>query len=135
MNRLTALTCLLAVHATAPGGGATAARSVRVHVTRLRSLPVRRPLDVTARREGDEIVVRWRTDAPARRQQFFVAGQIRENSFDAAPPGTFRFVHGRGRTRFTARLRPLPGDRVPFVAVVAESVDSDAEHFVVVRVR
>jgi hypothetical protein len=102
-------------------------RSIRIRVARRRALPVQRPLDVTARRRGEVIVVRWHTAAPARRQLFFVA--------DAGRLRTLKIVAGRGRTRFAARLRPAGDARVRFVVVAATSMDSDAERHLVVRVR
>jgi hypothetical protein len=123
------------VRAAAAGGGPTTARSLRIRVERRPALPLRRPLGLTARRRGDEIVVRWRTAEPARRQFFIVAGQGRRDSLETGLPNTLRWVEGRGRRRFTARLRPPPSVRVPWVVVVATSHDSGAERYVLVKVR
>ncbi len=123
------------MHATAPGGRRTAVRTLRVRVARRAPLPLRRPLDVTARRRGDVIVVRWRTAAPARRQWFLVAGQAKGVDVEPAFPGTLAYVRGRGHTRFTVRLRPSARFRVPWIVVVATSDDSSRERYVRVRVR
>jgi hypothetical protein len=114
------------VHATAPGDDRTTVRSVRIRVTRRPALPVERPVRVTARRRGDAIVVRWRTAAPARRQYFIVA---------SGDSRTIAAVLGRGRTRFTASLRPREGADVRRVFVAALSADSGAERGVRVPVR
>ena len=123
------------VHATAPGGGSTAVRSIKLRLERRPALPLQRPLGVTARRRGDDIVVRWRTAEPARRQFFIVAGQDRRDRIETGLPGTLRFVTAGGRRRFTARLRPPSSVRVPWVVVVGTSYDTSAERHVLVKVR
>ena len=128
-------TVRVVVHATVPGAGRTTVRTIRIRVARRRALPVQRPLDVTARRRGEAIVVRWRTAQTARRQLFIVAGQDRRDRLDPVLPGRLRLVAGRGRTRFTVRLRPAGEVDVPWIAVVASSMDSDAERHRLVRVR
>ena len=122
------------VQASAPGGGRTTMRRVRIRVARRPALPLRPAVGVTARREGDDIVVRWRTAAPARRQFFVVAGQVREDRLEPGALGALKFLPGRGRSSFSIRLRPA-SDRIPFVAVVSFSADSDSERHTVVRVR
>ncbi len=128
-------TARVVVHAAAPGGDRTTARSLRIRVERRRALPVQRPLGVTARRRGDEIVVRWRTAEPARRQFFIVAGQDRRDRIETGAPGTLRFITARGRRRFAVRLRPPASLRVPLVVLVATSRDSGAERHVLAKVR
>jgi hypothetical protein len=118
-------TVRIVVRASAPGGRRTTVRSVRIRVARRPALPLQRPIEVSAERRGDVIVVRWRTAAPARRQYFLVAGG---NWF---LPGMVALVPGNGRTRFSMRL---PGARVRRVTVVALSVDSGAERATRVRV-
>lgn len=122
------------VHATAPGGGETTERSLRVRVARRPSLPVRAPLRVTARRRGDEILVRWRTRAPARRQSFIVAGHAGPGV--DAEAGALVFLNGGGKRRFRVWLQPADPDRVRYVTVFAQGHDSfeDGPHEVV-RVR
>ena len=122
------------VYASAPGGHRTAIRSFRIPVTSLRSLPVRAPRGIVARRHGDSIVVTWRTAAPARRQTFIVIGRRNRNSL--AEQGAFALRDGAGQTRFAVRLRPLDPDRVRFVTVFAESYDSGEDGpLTTVRVR
>jgi len=123
------------VRASSPGGGRITERTIRVRVARRASLPLQRPIDVTARRRGDEIVVRWRTAAPARRQYFLVAGEAKGSEREPVFPGTFAFVRGRGHTRFTVRLRPAARFRVPRVVVLASSDDTGRERYVQVKVR
>ena len=113
------------VYASAPGGHTTERISFRVPVTVLRSLPVRPPRAVKARRNGDDIVVTWRTAAPARRQTFIVIGLRRRNSMVEAD--AYELRDGAGQTRFAVVLRPLDPDRVRVVTVFAESYDSGGD--------
>jgi hypothetical protein len=121
------------VYASSPGGHRTAIRSFRIFVTGLRSLPVRPPRGLAARRQRGSIVVTWRTGAPARRQRFFVFGQHGRNG--TAEAGAFVVRDGAGRTRFAARLRPLDPDRVRWVSVFAVGYDGDDGPMRTVRVR
>jgi hypothetical protein len=97
-------------------------------------LPLRRPLDVRARRRGEEIVVRWRTAGPARRMYFSVLGRwtLRPAGIDFSAT---RYRSGRGRARFVARLRPDRPRRVRWVAIVAGSYDRARTRTVIVPVR
>jgi hypothetical protein len=128
-------TAKVVVQASAPGGDVVTTRSVRIRVEHRHALPLQRPLGVTARRRGEEIVVRWRTSEPARRQLFVVAGQDRRDRIETGAPGTLRLVAARGRRRFAVRLSPAASARVPWVVVVATSLDSDAERHTLVKVR
>jgi hypothetical protein len=128
-------TVKVVVHATAPGGDAITVRSLRLRVERRPALPLQRPLDVTARRRGREIVVRWRTAEPARRQTFIVAGQDRRDEIVPGAPGTLDVVPANGRRRFAVRLREPASVRVRWVVVLAASLDSGAERHVLVKVR
>ncbi|HWM10597.1 MAG TPA: hypothetical protein VNO82_14690, partial [Solirubrobacteraceae bacterium] len=124
------------VQASAPGGEQTTARTRRVTVTTLRSPPLREPLQVKARRAGDDIVVTWRTAKPARRQRIFVIG----NNFRAADggfdPTAYEPVNGGGRRRFRVRLRPADPDLIRSVTVLVEGYDSGEDGPVkTVRVR
>ncbi len=125
----------IVVQATAPGGTATSMRRVRVRVARRPALPVQRPIDVTARRDGDEVVVRWRTAEPARRQYFFVAGYETRDDDAVETAGAFDFVNAPGRRRFRSRLRPPEGSDVRWVVLATASLDSNVDRVVVVRVR
>jgi hypothetical protein len=112
------------VHATAPGGRETAVRLLRVPVIGLRSLPLRAPRDVQARRDGARIVVTWRTAQPARRQTFIVIGERRRAPDGGFDPTAYALEDGGGRTRFRVRLRPAAPDRIVRVTVFVESYDS-----------
>jgi hypothetical protein len=113
------------VRASAPGGGATVERTRFVRVIRRAPLPVRRPLDVRARRRGGSILVTWRTAAPARRQWFFVsAHEARRPSEEFVVIGNNARRRGGGRTSFAVRLRPDRPERLRWVAVVPEGFDA-----------
>src|SRR5262249_51975534 len=56
----------------APGGEAAVTRHVRVPVTLRHSPPVPKPLEVTVRRDGKDLVVRWRTAFAAPKVTFDV---------------------------------------------------------------
>jgi hypothetical protein len=125
---------IVEVRAAEPGGRAAARRTVRVRVVRRPPLPLRRPLDVRARRRGDAIVVRWRTAAPARRMYFSLLGHRQREPRDLTSLAT-AFVPARGRTRFTARLLPERPARIRWVSIYAVSVDRARPRSTVVRVR
>jgi hypothetical protein len=124
----------LNVRAAEPGAAAVTRRSLRVRVVPRPPLPLRRPLDVLARRRGGEITVRWRTAGPARRMYFSVYGQ-RSRSVRGLIVSATGFRAGRGRTRFTVRLRTDELDSVRWVTVVAGSMDHNAFPRAVVRVQ
>jgi hypothetical protein len=121
------------VSAAEPGGRTAARASVRVRVVRRPPLPLRRPLDVRARRRGDAIVVRWRTARPARRMYFSVFGH-RSRRIRGVDTSATGFARGRGRTSFVARLRPDRPRRVRWVTVFAASLDRQRSRSGVVRV-
>jgi hypothetical protein len=122
------------VSAAEPGGRTPVRRSMRIEVLRRPPLPLRRPLDVRARRRGEEIVVRWRTAGPARRMYFSVLGRrtLRPAGIDFSAT---QYRNGRGRARFVARLRPDRPRRVRWVAIVAGSYDRARTRTVIVPVR
>ncbi|MET0686701.1 MAG: hypothetical protein ABW060_15385 [Solirubrobacteraceae bacterium] len=104
----------------APGGVRTAERRVRLEVARRPLPPLRPPADLRARRHGDDVIVTWRTAGPARRTSFYVTS----SASGKGTPGrrsAAEIVAGRGRTRFSARLRDVPaGHR--HVAVIASQL-------------
>ena len=125
----------LVVHACSADGTSMATARTTVRVVRNRPPPVPEPVGVDARREGNEVVVSWRTDFPARRTSFTVFGLNGrgEEAGVAAEPG---FVEGKGRTRFRVRLPILRGRRVRYVTVHASSTEySREQHTAVVAVR
>ena len=113
------------VRASAPGGHAVTTASLRVLVVRRPPAPVPATLDVRAVRRGRSIVVSWHTASPARRVAYAVIGQRRRRlSVESIrDPGLIGYVEGRGRTRFTVRLRPERPSEVHWVAVHAISLD------------
>lgn len=122
------------LRASEPGGRTLARRSVRVRVDRRPPLPLWPPLDVRAERRGDEIVVRWRTAGPARRMIFYVLGQ-RTRSDQSIVFSATTVRSGRGRERFSVRLRPDRPRRVRWVVVRAGSFDRGGSPHVLVPVR
>ena len=95
-----------------------------------------RVLDVRAVRRGRSIIVRWRTEFPARRTFFTALGQhTRELAPDSfTDPSAFASVRGRGRTHFHVRMRPEHPAAVRWVGVYAYSFDRTRGHRAVVRV-
>ena len=123
------------VRAYAPNTSSFSTARVAVRLSRLPAPPTPRPRDVRARREGQSIVVTWRTRRPARKVSFVVDGR-RRRSQPARAVHLFDSVEGRGRTRFRARIELKPGDRVRFVAVTASgNVLPSVQRTVVVPVR
>jgi hypothetical protein len=126
------------LRATAPNGHtiATASRTIRVRARR--ALPIPRPTDVRARRDGDDaIIVTWRTATPARRTHFIVeprrARRGRPNFTDLLASKA-RF--GRGRTRFRVQLRPDQPEAIRWVRLTAASPDDQTDRYnTTVRVR
>jgi hypothetical protein len=114
------------VRATAPNGRDVVTATRTVLIRRRPPLPVPRLLDVGAVRRGGTIVVRWRTEFPARRVFFAVIGQrTRRLAPDTLTDRrAFAAKRGRGRTRFRARLRPERPARIRWIGVYASSVDS-----------
>ena len=115
-------TLRVVVHGCSPDGTSRSTASTTVRVVRNRPPKIPEPVDVRARRSGDEILVSWRTPFPARRTGFGVYGHIRRG--DEAPSATgLASVEGKGRTRFHARLRTRPGRRARYVSVEAYSTE------------
>jgi hypothetical protein len=125
------------VRATAPNGRDVTTATRTVVIVRRPPLPVPRLLDVRAVRRGDTIVVRWRTEFPARRTSFGVFGQrgrvLGPDTFEDF--SAFGSARGRGRTQFRVRLRPNRPARIRWVTVFAYSFDGARGHRTVVRVR
>jgi hypothetical protein len=125
------------VRAAAPNGRDVATVTRSVLILRRPPLPVPRVLDLRAVRRGGSIVVRWRTEFPARRVVFTVIGQpgrrLAPDSFTDL--SAFDSTRGRGRTRFRVRLRPERPARVRWIGLIAFSLDGAGGHRAVVRVR
>ena len=121
--------------ATAPAGRRATSAIKVVRVARRKLPPVRRLLEVRAVREGDDVVVTWRTRRPARRQGYTVEAQDRRH----VPGGDLelltatRRADGR-RTRWRARLRDVPSTQ-RFVRVTVTGIDPPyRDHTVVVPI-
>ncbi|MDA0184787.1 hypothetical protein OJ997_31080, partial [Solirubrobacter phytolaccae] len=65
----------LTLRTSAPGSRNVQRQAVTVALRRLPAPRTPRILDARARRDGDDVVVRWRTDGPVRDAYFVVAGQ------------------------------------------------------------
>jgi hypothetical protein len=113
----------LVVEAAAPGGQEFVTRTERVHVIRRPALRAPPPLGVTARRRGSAIVVSWHTASPARRASYVVAAHPSRANSGRYVRERFAFTRGRGRTRFTLRLRPPRPDSLHWVTVQGQSID------------
>ena len=125
----------IVVQATAPGGDGAVERTLRIRIARRPSPPFQAPLDVRARRDGDAIVVKWRTAGPAKRQSFVVVGVRKRRDLDTVVTGAFVGVEARGRRRHSVRLHARRLDRVRWVGVLGSSNDGEGERFRFVRVR
>jgi hypothetical protein len=100
----------------APGARRSAGKAVTYRLRRLPDAPVPRLLGVVARRDGNDIVVTWRTDRDAKPSAFTViATKTRSGEFDTA--GFAGDATGRGR-RFRARIRNVRDAR--YVRVYVE---------------
>jgi hypothetical protein len=102
----------------APGGRRVAVHRVAVPVSFKPSVPVPRLLDVHAERDGDDLVVTWRTSFPARRVRFAVAAGE-----------TLVGVPGAGRRRFRARIRGEGGQKQFVIASTAPGRDVTTRTF------
>jgi hypothetical protein len=110
------------VRACDQSGIAIANTSVSVRVARRPVPPLQRAKHVRARRSGKRAVVTWRTDRPARRQEFIVlATNDRHADFGSAYGGTTAaFAAGNGRRSFKARV---PADGMRYVAIFTIAED------------
>jgi hypothetical protein len=122
----------VAVHACSPAGGVVRRARIAVPVSDRPLPPLPRPRGVRARRRGDHVVVRWRTDRPAFRVGFLVEGRPARKGA-AVGQGAQRAVVGRGRRRFAVRLQARG---VRFVALTQFAADPGRPRRIrVVRVR
>jgi hypothetical protein len=114
-------TVRVVVRATAPGGSETSDAVLRVRVRRRAIPPLRRLLDVRARRRGDAVIVRWRTAGPSRRVAYQAFGRRTRGA--GAPRGDHPYAmrQGRGDRRF--RLRLDDAARVRWVVLSAYAAD------------
>jgi hypothetical protein len=102
----------------------------RLHLRRLPDAPLPKVLGAVARRDGNEILVTWRSDRPATRSNFAVYGIRRRG--DAAATVGFGEARGSGR-RFHARVQDNGNAR--YVSVVALADGTRKTHTTTVRVR
>ena len=88
------------LRSSAPGAHVVTARTLTLHLRRAKAVLPSPPLGLTAVREGDEIVVRWRTAKPESPRDYFVLGLDEDGD-----PVTGDEVTGTGkRTSFVVRL-------------------------------
>jgi hypothetical protein len=98
---------------------------------------VPRLFGASAVRRGRSILVRWRTEFPARQVRFLVAPARKPRTKPGEPPFDFRaldFVEGHGRTRFTLRLRLERPAAVPRLVITASDREGGGNRKVTVRV-
>ena len=117
------------VRATAPAGTATSRTTLRVPVRRRPVPPLQPPLDVRARRLGGDVLVTWRTAAPARRLQF-VAFTRRTRGRRPTIDSSIAARAGHRRRHFRVRLRHARGAR--FVVLQAGMTDPPFRRRIVV---
>jgi hypothetical protein len=125
----------IVVQATAPGGHRTVERTLRIRIARRPSPPIQSPTDVRVRRDGDAIVVNWRTSGPAKRQSFIVVGVRKRRDLDTVVIGAIASVDGGGRRRHSVRLHAQQPERVRWVGVLTYGDDTGDERHRFVRVR
>jgi hypothetical protein len=106
------------VRAAAPSGGGVTTKRLRVRVERGRPHRLPRIVGLAARREGDEVLVTWRTTFPV--TGALVLAGFRRNLLDGVPLPT------RGRSRFAVRLLVprAPAARV-HVSILALRTDDE----------
>ncbi|WP_037494736.1 hypothetical protein [Solirubrobacter soli] len=113
-----------------PGARHATTKNVTYRLRRLPDTPLPKVLGATARRDGDEVVVSWRTDRPAKRSNFAVFGvKDRDDTFDVVGYGDTR---GSGRS-FHVRLRGAGEAR--YVHIVTGAEGTRKSHTTTVRVR
>ncbi len=114
----------------APGARRSTAGNVTYHLRRLPNTPLPRVLGASARRDGEAIVVTWRTDRDAKASNFGVyATKQRHDIYDPIAYGDAR---RSGRT-FRARIERAGTGR--YVRIVAGADGSTKSHTTIVRVR
>ena len=113
---------VVVLEAAAPGGQESSRRSERVHVIRRPALRAPPPLGVTARRRGSAIVFLAHGVAGAPGELRRRGPRLRADS-GRYRPRAVRVTRGRGRTRFTLRLRPPRPDSLHWVTVQRQSID------------
>jgi hypothetical protein len=105
----------------APGARNPATKQVTVTLRRPPSPPVPHVLDLRARRHGSAIDVSWRTDIPAKPDDFLVTGTATRSGPE--PPLALATSEAeRSSHRFHFTLRPSKGVRFVSVAVATETL-------------
>jgi hypothetical protein len=115
----------------APGARRATAKIVNFRLRRLPDTPLPKVLGASARREGGDIVVTWRTDRAAKSSDFGVFGVA--HRADVLDTIGFGDPRGSGR-RFHARLT---GDtrKARYVKIVSRADGSRKTHTTTIRVR
>ncbi len=112
----------------APGSRASATLHVNVPVRVVRSPPVPAPVDVRARRSGDDVIVSWRASFAAPRAVFVVLALDRRRL-----PVASRGIASRGRRSFRVTLRDAAAART--VTVIASGHGDRRDRRKTVRIR
>lgn len=103
----------LRLRTSAPGARAVRTQTVRVALRRLPAPRVPRILGARARRDGDDVVVRWRTDGPVLDAYFGVyATKARSRESAVVAVGAPKRLSGRS---FTVRLRDARAARYVWI--------------------
>jgi len=103
----------------APGARTPLTKQVTVTLQRPPSRPVPHVLNLRARRRGNAIDVTWRTDIPAKPDDFLVSGAATRSGLPLAL--AVSDAEGRSR-RFRFRLRPAEGVKFVSVAIATETL-------------
>ena len=111
------------VRACDPSGNVVANTSVSVHLARRRIPPFAQVSHLRGRRAGKHVVATWRTDRPAKRQDFvvLVSDKPHPGFEDAIDSPSVAFVAGAGKRSFKALVPNESSAR--YVAVIAVGED------------
>jgi hypothetical protein len=114
----------------APGARRSTAKQVTYRLRRLPDTPLPKVLGAVARRDGNDIVVTWRSDRPAKRSNFGVyavkdRGDVIDTIGYGEPRGSGRSFHARVQDNGDAR----------YVNIVTAAKGTRKTHTTTVRVR
>jgi hypothetical protein len=106
------------VRSSAPGARSTTADTLTLKLRRAKILYPPRVLDPTVARDGDDLIVRWRTAKPGRPGSYFVmASDERDRTVGSAQP------RGGARTSFGVRIRRAGKAATVTVYAIAANAD------------
>jgi hypothetical protein len=113
----------VSVRACARGGKRFTTASTALRAFRNPVPPLPQVIALTAHRRGHRVVVRWRTDRPARHTTFVATGLARHKP---RAPIDEEFGSGDGRTRFRVTLTEKHGGRIRSVKL--DTYDNKPPH-------